>query len=484
MNDKPFEERLSTGIKGLDEILYGGLIPGRAYLIRGKPGTGKTLIGIYFLLAGVTKGEKSLFVSFSETEEQLRKDAKTLGLDLDGILFLDLSPNSEFFSKAQVYDIFLPSEVERTPITEKIVETVNSVKPKRVFIDAITQFRYLANDPFHFRRQVLSFIRFLIEKEATVVFSSDASIEFPDDDLQFISDGIINLDYSENRRTLVISKFRGSNFLEGIHVLKIIPNIGLEVFPKLVPEMHKKEFTMQMISSGIPDLDELLNGGIERGTSTIITGPSGVGKTSLGLQFIREASGRGERSVVYSFEESIETIIQRCKSISIPIQEMLNRGTLSLVYVEPLKYSPDEFALMVRKEVEERDIKIVMIDSIAGYRLALFGGNLTQYLHSLIKYLQNMSITTILVNETESITGEFKATEQGISFLADNIIFIRYLEINGEIRKVVGVLKKRVSDFEKTLREFEITKYGIKVGKPLRELRGILRGLPEITKEL
>jgi len=483
MDDETFGERLSTGIRGLDEILYSGFIPRRAYLIRGKPGVGKTLMGIHFLLAGVSRGEKSLFVSFSETKEQICKDAKALGLELDGVLFLDLSPTSEFFYKAQVYDIFLPSEVERTPITQRIVETVDSIKPKRVFIDAITQFRYLAVDPFHFRRQVLSFIRFLVEKGATVLFSSDASTEFPDDDLQFISDGIINLDYNGNRRTLLVSKFRGSNFLEGAHTLKITPNMGIEIFPRLIPEMHRKEFIMQTISSGVSDLDELLNGGIERGTSTIITGPSGVGKTSLGLQFIKEASGRGEGSVVYSFDEFTETIIQRCKAINIPIQEMLNRGILSLVYVEPLKYSPDEFALMVRKEVEERDVKIVMIDSIAGYHLAISGEDLTQYLHSLVKYLQNMGVTIIIINETESITGEFKATEQGISFLADNIIFIRYLETNGEIRKVIGVLKKRMSDFEKTLREFEITRYGIKVGKPLRELRGILRGLPEIDKE-
>lgn len=476
------EERLSTGIKGLDEILNGGFIPGRAYLVRGKPGVGKTLIGLHFLLAGVSKGEKSLFISFSETEEQIRKDANSLGINLDDMSFLDLSPTSEFFSKVQIYDIFLPSEVERAPTTQSIVETVCTIKPKRVFIDALTQFRYLATDPFSFRRQALSFIRFLVEQGATVVFSSDASLEFPDDDLQFISDGVINLEYDINGRTIMISKFRGSSFLEGVHSLKITPGVGLEVFPRLIPELYRKDFTMQTISSGIPDLDELLNGGIERGTSTIITGPSGIGKTTLGLQFMKEASGRGERSVVYSFEESIETIIHRSKSINIPIQEMIDKGTLSLVYIEPLKYSPDEFALMVRKEVEERDTKIVMIDSIAGYRLALSSRDLIQHLHSLIKYLQNMGVTIILINEVESITGEFKATEQGISFLADNIIFIRYLEINGEIRRAIGVLKKRISNFEKTLRELEITRYGIKVGKPLTELRGILRGLPEITR--
>jgi len=254
---------------------------------------------------------------------------------------------------------------------------------------------------------------------------------------------------------------------------------GMEVFPKLLPEAYGREFVAETIASGVPELDELLHGGLERGTVTIITGPSGVGKTTLGLLFMKEAAGRGERSVVYTFEEGLETLLARCEAINVPAHAMMERGTLDMVKVEPLQFTPDEFARLVRREVEEQKARIVMLDSIAGYRLSLRGEDLVTHVHALSKYLANMGVTVLLINEVEAITGEFRATEVGISYLADNIIFLRYLEMQGEMRKAIGVLKKRVSDFEKTLREYEITRYGVKVGRPLTGLRGILSGRPE-----
>jgi circadian clock protein KaiC len=258
---------------------------------------------------------------------------------------------------------------------------------------------------------------------------------------------------------------------------------GMEVFPKLAPEVYRREFVAEVIATGVPELDELLHGGLERGTITIITGPSGVGKTTLGLLFMKEAAGRGERSVVYTLEEEVAILLRRCEAINIPVHAMMKRGTLSVVKVEPLQYSPDEFAYLVRHEVEEQNARIVMIDSVSGYRLSLRGEDLVSHIHALSKYLANMGVTLLLVNEVESITGEFRATEVGISYIADNIVFLRYLEMQGEIRKAIGVLKKRLSNFEKTLREFEITRYGVKVGKPLTELRGILSGAPELVKK-
>ncbi|MCX7681391.1 MAG: AAA family ATPase, partial [Anaerolineae bacterium] len=226
-----------------------------------------------------------------------------------------------------------------------------------------------------------------------------------------------------------------------------------------------------------------LHGGLERGTTTLISGASGLGKTTLGLQFMKEAAGRGERSVVYLFEESVETLLARCRSVNIPAEVMMERGTLHLTRIEPLQYTPDEFARLVRYEVEEQGVRIVMIDSVAGYSLSIRGEDLTAHLHALCKYLTNMGVTVLLTVEVEQIVGDFSATGWGISYLADNIIFMRYLEINGELRKAIGVLKKRLSDFEKTLREIEITRYGIKVGKPLTDLRGILTGTPEFVRE-
>ena len=247
----------------------------------------------------------------------------------------------------------------------------------------------------------------------------------------------------------------------------------------MIPEAYGQEFAKEVISSGIPELDELLHGGFERGTITIISGPSGVGKTTLGLQFMKEAAGRGERSVVYCFEEWQETLLNRCQSVNIPVRTMIKQGKLGVVQVEPLHYSPNEFANIVRDEVEQKKARIVMLDSISGYRLSLRGDDLVPHIHALCKYFQNMGVAVILINEVETITGDFRVTEAGISYMADNIVFLRYLEMQGEIRKVIGVLKKRMSDFQKTLREYEITRYGIKVGKPLANLRGILTGNPE-----
>jgi circadian clock protein KaiC len=475
---KDAHERLSMGVAGVDQILQGGLIPNRAYLVRGGPGTGKTTLGLHFLTADRTIQEKRLFITMGEPEEQIRRNAEALGFKLDGIAFLDLSPSAAFFSEVQSYDIFSPAEVEREPITQKILEHVEALKPQRVFLDAMTQFRYLSADAFQFRRQALSFLRFLVEQGATVLFTSEGSEGAPDDDLQFMSDGVIHLDFSAEGRTVSITKFRGSDFRSGEHAMKLA-GTGMEVFPRLLPEDYQQAFVVETLPSGVPELDELLHGGLERGTISIISGPTGVGKTTLSLQFMKEAAGRGERSVVYTFEESTETILQRAEAVHIPARTMVARGTLSVIQVEPLQLTPDEFARMVRSEVEEQGARIIMLDSTSGYRLSLRGSDLVSHLHALCKYLQNMGVAVLLVSEIQSITGEFRATETGISYLADNIVFLRYLEVQGELRRAIGVLKKRLSNFEKTLREIEITRYGIKVGKPLTELRGILRGTPE-----
>lgn len=473
------QDRLSTGIPGFDEVLRGGLLPERAYLVRGGPGTGKTTLGLHFLAAGVVKGEKTLFITLGESADQIHKNATNLGLAPNGIAFLDLSPSSEFFTEIQSYDIFSPAEVEREPTTQKIIEQVKTLKPQRIFVDAMTQFRYLSTDAFQFRKQVLSFLRFLVEQGTTVIFSAEASEEAPDDDLQFMSDGVIHLTFSPEERTLSVTKFRGSDFRSGEHSLRLTHK-GMKVFPQLMPEAYGQEFTAQPISFGIPELDELLHGGLERGTITIISGPSGVGKSTLGLQFMKEAAGRGERSVVYAFEEWKETLLNRCEGVNIPVHNMINQGTLAVVQVEPLHYTPSEFANLVRQEVEQKKARIVMLDSISGYRLSLKGEDLVSHIHALCKYLQNMGVAVILINEVETITGDFRITEAGISYIGDNIVFLRYMEMQGEIRRVIGVLKKRMSDFERTLREFEISRYGIKVGKPLTNLRGILRGIPEL----
>ena len=476
-------ERISTGIAGLDEILSGGLLANQAYLVKGQPGSGKTTLGFHFLSQGISLGEKCLFISFSESETRLRRNAQLMNIDLTEVKFLDLTPTADFFAENKVYDIFSPSEVEKAPITKKLVEIITQVEPQRIFLDAITQFRYLAMDKFEFRQQIQSFLRFVTDRDVTLLFTSEGSSCNPDDDLQFMSDGVITLHSTVNRRCIEVNKFRGSDFAKGHHDLQLSDR-GMIVYPILIPETHQRPTAFESISAGIPEIDELLAGGIERGTVTILCGPSGVGKSSFGMQFMKEAAGRGERSVLYVFEEAENTIIERCKSISIPVHAMIEQGTLSLNNIEPLQYTSNQFAHLVRTEVEQNDAKIVMIDSTSGYKLSMQGENLVRQLHSLCQYLKNMGVTVILVNETHVIAGgEFSVTEVGLSYLADNLIFLRYLEVNGELRKAIGVLKKRVSNFERTLREFEITQYGIKVGEPLSQLRGILSGIPDLVDE-
>lgn len=468
--------RVSVGVPGLDEILRGGLIPHRSYMVRGGPGSGKTILGMHFLTWSAARSEPSLLITFGESEAQLRRNAERLGFDTGGISFLDLSPDSSYFAHGQEYDIFPPSEVERDPITARIREEVSALKPCRVFVDGLTQLRQLSSSPFQFRKEALAFLRFLCEIGATVLFSSESN-EAPDEDLQFISDAVIDLSFHDTRREVAVGKFRGSDFRPGRHTLRLGDN-GMTVFPRLLPEDFAIDFNPERIPFGVPELDALTGGGLERGAISIITGPSGVGKTSLGMQFASEAARSGERAVVYVFEEPRESLIRRCAAIGIPVHDLIDQGALAIVHVEPLRFTADEFALMVREEVEKRGARIVMIDSVSGYRLSLHDQDLVAHLHALSKYLQNMGIAVLLINEVEAVIGDFRITDVGVSYMADNIIFLRYIELRGAMAKAIGVLKKRLGDFEKTLRELAITSQGIRVGSQLAGLRGILRGTP------
>jgi len=449
-------------------------------MFRGQAGSGKTILGFHILEAGIEDGETGLFINLEEDIDELKKNAASLGFDTDAIEFLDLSPTADVFTQNQSYDVFEASEVEKEPVSEEIVDAVTRVEPDRVVVDPLTQFRYLTAGDYDFRKQVVGFMRFLKQQNATVVFTVQDTENLPTDDIEFITDGTFILERSPHRRTIRVPKFRGSATQSGEHAYRVTAD-GINAFPALEPRTHSREFDAEQISAGVPGIDELLNGGIERGTVSIISGPTGVGKTTLGTQFMKEAAGRGERSVIYLFEENRKTFLNRSQAINIPVDEMIERGTLHVEEVEALERSPQEFASMVREEVEEHDAEIVMVDGIAGYRLTLRGQEtmMLQRMHALGRYLKNMGVTAIFVDETRNVTGEFNATEENLSYLADNIIFLRHLELGGELRKAIGILKKRTSDFERMLREFEITPNGIKVNKPLTGMRGILSGTPE-----
>jgi len=472
------DRRLSTGVAGLDEILQGGLLAGRSYLVRGPPGAGKTVLGYEFLTADPEAD--ALCINLEESEDDARANADSLGFDLSNVSFLDLSPESDFFADDQSYSVFAPEEVEQDSLTDQIVDAVRDRKPDRVFLDPVTQFRNLTSDEFQFRKQVVSFMRFLTESEATVLFTSQRTPSTPDDDLQFLSDGIVELDQTDHGRTITVPKFRGSDRREGTHTFRITGD-GMVVFPRLVPDEHGAAVDTEAIGSGLDGLDALLGGGIERGTITIVSGPTGVGKTTTATLFAQAAAQRGERAAIYMFEESPATFRQRSSALGIPVEDLEASEDLHVQEVEPLTRSAEEFAQMVREQVEQRDTEVVVLDGINGYKLSIQGDEepLIRKLHALGRYLKNMGVTVIFVDEVDTVTGNFQATNVGISYLADNVLFLRHVELDGRLRKVIGVLKKRVSDFESTLREFELAEGEISVGEPMTDVRGLLRGTPE-----
>ncbi|WP_181685242.1 ATPase domain-containing protein [Halorhabdus salina] len=479
-------DRASTGIPGLDEILCGGFRKTHNALVRGPPGAGKTIFGLHFLSAGVDAGETSLYVNLGEPGEYVTETLEAFDLNPAEIHVLDLSPSHDDFAEGENYSVFSNAEVEQPSFIDELRSTVEDLDPDRVLLDPITEFRYLTTDERQFRKHILGLLDFLRASGATVVFTSQASDSLSDDDLQFLTDTVINLDTQIDHSTLFVSKFRGSSYQPGIHSYEITDE-GITVYPKLAPESERvqtSEESVRKLTAGIPELDELLKGGLDPGTVTFVSGPTGAGKTTTALQFIKEAAGRGEQSVMYSFEESPRTVRQRSRAISIPIDDMLDRGTLAIEEIAPNEYSANEFTSRVKAAVEEDGVSIVLLDGLEGFKRNLrgFTTDPEDVLLRIVRYLRAAGVSTFITNEVTNITGEFRVTEESVSNLADNIMFLRYVEAESELGKVIGVLKMRTGDFQRSLREFEITQYGLRVGEPLENMQGILTGTPQLQE--
>jgi circadian clock protein KaiC len=471
--------RLSTGISGLDTILNGGVLERQNVIIRGPPGAGKTIFGLHFLAAG-GDGEDSLYVNLGEPTEYVRRTADHFGLNSDRLQFLELSPDAERFTEEGTYTLFSSAEAEQPSLVSEVRETVEELQPDRVFIDPITEFRFLTTDDHQFRTQILGLLDFLKSADATVLMTSQAAADVSDTDLQFLTDAVINLEQTDDSQTVDITKFRGPSAKRGPHSYQITES-GVDVWPRLEVRDTDTDIPQEKLSSGVPELDQLLDGGVDRGTVTFFSGPTGAGKTTTGMQFVQAAAGRGTQSLLLSFEESRRTLLQRSEALNMPIREMADQGTLDIIQVRPQEYTVNQLTNMIEDAVDDNGVELVLIDGTQGFKQNLrgHGDDPVTNLIDIGRYLRGSGVTTIVTNEVHDITGRFRATEEGVSNLADNIVFIRHVEYQGRMEKVIGVLKMRTSDFEHTLRRLEFTEYGISVGDPLEELQGVLTGTPK-----
>ena len=479
------QKRVSTGIEGFDEILHGGLIQGRCYLVVGETGTGKTILSIQWLLDGKKRGEAGLYVTLVEPWREIERDMASFGWDLRGIDVLDLTPTVKFEETAEgEYHVFPPSEVERIPVWQAIYQAVEAKNPRRVVIDSVTLLRYLSTDEYQFRKHILGLVRFLNSKGCTSLLTFEPTDLEGETSVALATDGMIRLrlEISPARviglRSLEVEKMRGSDFMTGLHPLRITDS-GIKVFPHRIEKPRDVRPGEETLPFGIQQLDRLLGGGLETGTTTVISGPTGVGKSTLGMQFLAHAVANGKKAILYVFEESQQLVLARSRGVGIPIEEMIKSGDLRIVRANPLEFYPDEFLDLLRKAVEKENDKVVMIDSLRGYKMAMEQfGSLVAHIQNMVTYLNNRGVTTLLINEVEHLTGDLVLTEIGISHLADNLILIRYAEYAGKIIRVICCLKKRLGGHLPELWEFSVTPRGIRMERNLEELQGVLTGVP------
>jgi circadian clock protein KaiC len=477
-------ERDATGIAGLDDILLGGLPHGHLYLLEGEPGTGKTTVAMDFLRAGVAKGEKALYVTLSETEDELRLVADSHNWDVAGIEFIELQRDVAGYATDDQYTVFEPTEVELGDTVSQIYDAVNRIKPLRIVLDSLSELRLLSRDSLRFRREVLSFKRFFADRDVTVLMIDDRTMDLHEGLLQSLAHGVIRLErmtteYGAERRRLTVSKLRGSRFREGYHDYRVNTG-GVEVYPRLVASEHRNAVLPGELLSGIDNLDHLLGGGLDRGTSTMLLGPSGAGKSTISAMYAAAATAKGERVEIYLYDENLGTYLARDRGLGLGLAEHIESGMITIRQIDPAEVSPGEFAAFLRKGVEERGTRYIVIDSLNGLIQAMPGEQtLMIQVHELLSYLNQSSVTTMITLAQHGMMGNGLASAADLSYVADTLIVLRFFEAFGEVRKAISVVKKRTGDHERTLRELHIAAGGLKVGEPLRQFQGIFTGVPQ-----
>jgi circadian clock protein KaiC len=473
----------STGISGLDDVLDGGFTANRLYLVEGMPGSGKTTLALQFLIAGARRGEPVLYITLSETEEELREIAASHGWSLDGVTIQQFVPDEGSLDADEQSTMFHPSEVELAETTARILAEVERTGATSLVLDSLSEMRLLAGHPLRYRRQILALKQYFAARQCTVLLLDDLTATDHDLQVQSISHAVLMLEqlhpeFGAERRRLRVIKFRGVKYRGGFHDYTIKPG-GLEVYPRLVAAEHRDDQPVRRLPSGVDELDALLGGGVEEGTSTLLVGPPGTGKSTIAAQFAASLSGKDEKAAIFTFDESPRTLISRAASLNIDLASAVESGNVTIRQVDPAELTPGELIHTIRNAVEHDGVSLVVLDSLNGYMNAMPEERfLLVQLHELLSYLGQKSVATILIGAHHGLIGGNMSTPIEASYLADSIVLLRYFEMQGEVRQAISVLKKRGGNHERTIREVSFSDGHMKVGEVLRHFRGILTGVP------
>jgi len=478
-------ENCATGVPGLDEILAGGLTRGRLILVEGSPGTGKTTLAEQFLLNGAAAGEKVLYITLSETEDELRAGAASHGWEFgENFEVFELVPPESLLDEEQQQSLLYSSDLELGETTKRIFEAFERVKPSRVVLDSLSEIRLLAQSSLRYRRQILALKHYFSHRSATVMMLDDLTADTLDKTVHSVAHAVIRLEelspnYGAERRRLRVLKYRGRRYRGGYHDF-VIDTGGIRVFPRLVSAEHRSGFARETVAIDNDNFNLLLGGGLERGASTLILGPSGTGKSLITLSFIKSAVKRGEKAAMFVFDEELGLLFERAKGLGIDLQQMADAGNLVIEQIDAAELTPGEFSERVRNCVESHNVQTVVIDSLNGYQAAMPEEQaLVLHMHELLQYLNRQGVATFLTVAQHGLVGDMKAPVD-VTYLADTVILLRYFEALGRVRRAISVVKKRTGSHEDSIREYMIGSNGITLGEPLVGFQGILRGVPDL----